>query len=281
MQHYIGQRAIEVDFTEVEHARALARPLLSKDTSNAKLAKTFDVHGQDWSTWILYLAPAEVAVDGVNLCPASTDSCRKDCLFFQGRARMFKEVNEARIRKTKLLLTDPIAFYSKMHKEIQSAIRTAQRKGKRVAFRLDGTSDIGLGVHFARVYPEAQFYDYTKTARAMNFARGSLPSNYHVTFSRSDTNSGIAARVLRAGGNVALVVDSNVKVDFSNPRLLDGDKHDARFLDGRSPDGLVVVLKAKGSLKGQGTDTGFCLTQAGFDAFLAATEKVSELSKVS
>ena len=278
MKHYLGAREIPIEFSEKEQERAKNRPLLSRDTSNAKLAKTFDLHGQDWSTWILYLAPAEVAADGVNLCPASTESCRKDCLFHQGRARMFKEVNEARIRKTKLLLTDPIAFYGKLHREIQAAIKTAKRKGKRVAFRLDGTSDIGLGVYFARVYPDAQFYDYTKTARAMAFARGNLPNNYHVTFSRSDTNSGIAARVLRAGGNVALVVDSNVRVDFNDPRLIDGDNHDARFLDGRSPEGLIVVLKAKGSLRGQGTDAGFCLNQSGFESFLASTENISKVS---
>lgn len=243
------------------------RPLLSKDVSNAKLLKTALVHGAEWETLILYMAPHEVAVDGVNLCPASTEGCRKDCLFHQGRARMFKEVNEARIRKAKMFIEDTFEFLAQLHAEINRAKRNAAKKGKRLAIRLNGTTDIHW-VSVINAHPDVQFYDYTKTARGMSFARGLLPDNYHVTFSRSELNSNIAARVLRAGGNVAIVVDKGVKVDFSNPRLVDGDLHDARFLDGRSPEGLVVVLRAKGSLKGQGSETGFCLNQAGFDKFI-------------
>lgn len=253
------------------------KPLLSKDTSNAKLAKTHDLHGRDWETLILYMAPAEIAVQGVNLCPASTEGCRRDCLFFQGRARMFKEVNEARIRKAKQFITEPLEFFAQLHSEVRRAMAAATRKGKRLAIRLNGTTDIDW-TPFVRLYPDVQFYDYTKTARGMAFARGTLPENYHITFSRSEENRNIALRVLRAGGNVAVVVDSKVNVDWSDARLIDGDLHDARFLDGRSADGLVVVLRAKGSLKGQGSDTGFCLNQAGWDSFIGSVESFAKVS---
>lgn len=262
------------------------KPLLSKDTSNAKLAKTHDVHGREWETLILYLAPAEVAFEkllsdeetkkqlqGVRvftLCAASTAACRRDCLYYQGRARMFKGVNAARLRKTMEFILEPLEFFAQLHREIQRAIIRARRKGKRLAVRLNGTSDIDW-TPFVRIYPEVVFYDYTKTARGMAFARGTLPSNYHITFSRSEENRNIALRVLQAGGNVAVVVDKGVVVNFNDARLIDGDLHDARFLDGRSPDGRIVVLRAKGSLKGQGSDTGFCLNQAGWDNFLSAT----------
>ena len=253
------------------------KPLLSKDTSNAKLAKTHDLHGRDWETLILYMAPAEVAVSGVNLCPASTEGCRRDCLFYQGRARLFKEVNEARIRKARQFITDPFEFFAQLHSEVSRAFRLATAKGKRLAIRLNGTTDIDW-TPFVRLYPDIQFYDYTKTARGMSFARGALPDNYHITFSRSEENRNIASRVLRAGGNVAVVVDKGVNVDFSDARLLDGDLHDARFLDGRSADGLVVVLRAKGSLKGKGTDTGFCLNQTGWDNFIGSMENSIKVS---
>lgn len=265
------------------------QPLLSKDVSNAKLLKSALLHGDEWETLILYMAPAEVAFGemedwekqflaelGVqyNLCTASTMQCRKDCLYHQGRARMFKEVNAARIRKAKMFLLDTFNFLAQLHAEINKAKRLAAKKGKRLAIRLNGTTDI----HWQSVvvaHPDVQFYDYTKTSRGMSFARGLLPSNYHVTFSRSDSNSAIAARVLRAGGNVAVVVDKGVVVDWSDSRLIDGDLHDARFLDGRSPDGRVVVLRAKGSLKGQGSEQGFCLNQAGWDKFLASASSTA------
>jgi hypothetical protein len=253
------------------------RPLLSKDTSNAKLAKTHDLHGRDWETLILYMAPAEIAVKGVNLCPASTEGCRRDCLFFQGRARLFKEVNEARIRKARQFITEPFEFFAQLHSEVKRALAAATRKGKRLAIRLNGTTDVDW-TPFARLYPEIQFYDYTKTSRGMSFARGLLPENYHVTFSRSEENRNIALRVLRAGGNVAVVVDKDVAVDFHDSRLIDGDLHDARFLDGRSADGRVVVLRAKGSLKGQGSDTGFCLNQTGWNIFLGSNESFAQVS---
>lgn len=269
------------------------KPLLSKDTSNAKLAKTHDVHGHDWETLILYLAPAEVAFEklladegtkqqlqGVivrTLCAASTEACRRDCLYYQGRARLFKEVNAARLRKTIQFILEPLEFMAQLHGEIRRALAAAKRKGKRLAVRLNGTSDIDW-TPFVRLYPDVVFYDYTKTARGMAFARGTLPENYHITFSRSEENRNIALRVLRAGGNVAVVVDSKVDVDWSDERLIDGDKHDARFLDGRSPDGLVVVLRAKGSLKGQGSDTGFCLNQAGWDNFIGSVENNIKVS---
>lgn len=253
------------------------KPLLSTDTSNVKLAKTHDLHGRDWETLILYMAPAEVAVKGVNLCPASTEGCRRDCLFYQGRARLFKEVNEARIRKARQFILEPLEFYAQLHAEVQRALRLATAKGKRLAIRLNGTTDIDW-TPFVRLYPDVQFYDYTKTARGMAFARGSLPANYHITFSRSEENRNIASRVLRAGGNVAVVVDKGVQVDFTDERLIDGDLHDARFLDGRSETGLIVVLRAKGSLRGKGTDTGFCLSQTGWDNFIGSMENNLKVS---
>ena len=42
-------------------------------------------------------------------------------------------------------------------------------------------------------------------AKALAHARGQLAPNYHVTFSRSETNEADCLRVLEAGGNVAVV----------------------------------------------------------------------------
>lgn len=245
--------------------------LLSKDVSNAKLAKTHDVHGRDWETLILYMAPATVASEQ-SLCPASTPQCRAGCLFYAGRAAMFKSVNEARIRKTRYFVENQGEFLAQLRKELASALRRANKAGKRLAVRLNGTTDIDwvkLGI--VADFPEIQFYDYTKVpTRAIAWARGELPANYHLTFSRSETNSVVARRVLAAGGNVAVVVSAAVakSLNWSDERLVNGDLHDARFLDERRDGGKVVVLKAKGPARNTESDAGFVLNSIGFNQLL-------------
>jgi hypothetical protein len=103
-----------------------------------------------------------------------------------------------------------------------------------------------------------QFYDYTKhVRRALSNATGGHLANYHLTFSRSETNDVDCAAVLAAGGSVAGVF----KICGCRPKgqckheILDGqfayfgrpivsaDHDDLRFLD---PRGVVLGLKAKG-----------------------------------
>jgi hypothetical protein len=104
-------------------------------------------------------------------------------------------------------------------------------------------------------FPDVQFYDYTKHEdRVIKHARGLMPANYHLTFSRSETNEDACLRVLAAGGNVAVVfaVSSHKRRDgtlaplpatWHGYRVVDGDEDDLRFLD---PAGVVVGLRAKG-----------------------------------
>jgi len=247
--------------------------LLSKDVSNAKLAKTHDVFGRDWETLILYLAPATVA-SSVSLCPASTPACRAGCLFYAGRAAIFENVNKARVRKTRQFVERQAEFLTQLRKELTLALKRTRKAGKSLAVRLNGTSDIDwvkLGI--IGEFPEIQFYDYTKVpARAAQWARGELPSNYHLTFSRSDTNAVVAQRLLAMGANVAVVVGHKVKVDFEalGKVALNGDLHDARFLDGKGPTGRLVVLKAKGPARGTDSDTGFVLNAEGFSRLMSS-----------
>ena len=123
--------------------------------------------------------------------------------------------------------------------------------------RLNVVSDVAFELEqpslFAR-FPGVQFMDYTKDVRrVLNPAR---PRHYHLTFSHSERNERDCLRVLKTGGNVAMVFR---KPPF--PRLfwgypvIDGDANDLRFLD-RSAS--IVGLRAKG--KGAHEDwTGFVL----------------------
>jgi hypothetical protein len=89
------------------------------------------------------------------------------------------------------------------------------------------------------LFPEEQFYDYTKVAKRI--LRETLPRNYHLTFSLTEDNDAVAAQVLARGGNVAAIFRSRKAVEsllqagsytlagFTAP-LVDGDDSDLRFL---------------------------------------------------
>ena len=108
-----------------------------------------------------------------------------------------------------------------------------------------------------RRFPHIRFYDYTKNpARIRVFLAGRLPANYSLTFSRSECNGETALELARAGANVAVVFSckrpEDLPAKWAGRRVIDGDLHDLRFLDGR---GRIVGLRAKGPARRD--DSGF------------------------
>jgi hypothetical protein len=103
-------------------------------------------------------------------------------------------------------------------------------------------------------FPLVQFMDYTKdVSRVLDPAR---PANYHLTFSRSESNDDECRRVLAAGHNVTVVFRRPpFPATFWGWPVIDGDKNDLRF---RDPSPCVVGLKAKGAGARRGA-TGFVL----------------------
>jgi hypothetical protein len=140
--------------------------------------------------------------------------------------------------------------------------------------RLNATSDLpwerrkvnvdGTDVFLMDYFPEVQFYDYTKiTKRAIAFATGKMPENYHLTFSKTEANDSDCIKVLEAGGNVSVVCSlpvyktakatGSLPYPYDTPDAIDGDAHDYRPVDGdrrgNIRGGLIVALKAKGDAK--------------------------------
>ena len=104
-------------------------------------------------------------------------------------------------------------------------------------------------------FPDVSFYDYAADPkRALAFADGALPANYHLTFSRKETAANHAAcdAVLAAGGNVAAVFSADAYKavlaagTYHGARVVNGDEHDYRPADGV---GALVALKAKGDAR--------------------------------
>jgi len=212
-------------------------------------AKTIKGVAFNWLTGILYLAPSDEA-QVINTCPNASKGCRVSCLFSAGRGA-FNNVREARIKKTLYFKENRFAFLNDVSKDIVALQKKAEKKGMKACVRLNGTSDLpwermmdDKGLTLMQKHDDIQFYDYTKSFKRMKeYLNGEMPSNYHLTFSRSESNQTEADEVLKLGGHVAIV--------YKNPpapssKVVNGDESDLRFTD---PDGVIVALKAKGKAK--------------------------------
>jgi hypothetical protein len=233
---------------------------------NPKLEK-----GEKLGYWtaVLHLAPAKLS--GFNVCSLSTDGCRDACLNTAGRGGIAKggilthaiieagirsnAVQACRIARTRLLFSDRETFLRQLVREIRTHIKRCEREGFKPAFRPNGTSDIQWeasnfkldGLSIPEMFPEAEFYDYTKIPNRRN-----LPSNYSLTFSYADGNQNHVAEAVRRGFNIAVVFRSKkvrasyMESGFLGLPVIDGDDTDLRFLDPRQ---CVVGLYAKGAAK--------------------------------
>ena len=235
---------------------AMPSALLNVD-GNAKTVKG-QVSG--YLTGILYLAPANLAGVG-NLCPHASAGCLSACLFTAGFAGIYEAVNIARVMRTRLLHDQKEIFLKILEGEISAVIKRAAKLGLKPAIRLNGTSDLpweNLAPELFKRFPGVRFYDYTKNfKRAIAFAKGELPKNYHLTFSLAENNATLANLALDAGVNVAAVISGKPGKTIALPgstelrKIFDADRHDLRFTDKPGADGRgrVGILTAKGKAK--------------------------------
>lgn len=220
--------------------------LLTMGSAVEKIAKS-DRAGRGYLSSIMYLAPHRLS--GWNVCSHASEGCIAGCLFTSGYGR-YSHIQQARIRRTRLFFEDRDAFKAKLWSELAAFVRKADRKGLKPAFRPNGTSDLPweqLLPELFTDFPMVQFYDYTKiTRRAVAFAKGDLPSNYHLTFSRSEKNESKCLRVLRERGNVAVVFDTKDLPDtWYGYDVHNADENDLRFLDPVGVQGLYPKGRAR------------------------------------
>lgn len=209
----------------------------------------------------IHLAPARLS--GFNTCPSASAGCAAACLNTSGMGS-FSNVQQARIDKTLLFFKQRDVFMGKLVKEIGAAIRKATKQDMRPCFRLNLTSDLPWekikynGLTIFEHFPQVTFYDYTKVlGRMASFLAGEMPSNYHLTFSRSESNDVQVQAVLASGGNVAMVFRKSLPVSYMGRQVVNGDETDLRFLD---PQGVIVGLVEKGKAKKD--SSGFVLEPA-------------------
>lgn len=237
--------------------------LLTKPDANPKTKKNL-AHGV--MTWVLHLAPGDLS--GFEVCPRRTVGCTHGCINTSGRAGVSLAVQAARIGRTRMYFEHREQFMEALIADISLAKAYARKRGFQATFRLNATSDIPWhrikhnGNTIFELFPHTQFYDYTKVAKRM--LKEELPPNYHLTFSLAENNADMAACILQAGGNVAVVFRTKEMVaakvgsiyvfkggdcDVAGT-IIDGDANDLRYLD---PPGSIVALYAKGKARHDAT----------------------------
>lgn len=196
----------------------------------------------NFDTLVLYLSASKNA--GVDLCKFASTGCRLACLVASGHALIEANAGKntiaiSRIVKTWLTVYRRDIAETVLCAEIEAAKKRAEKRGRKFAVRINGTSDLCFA-DVINAFPTVQFYDYTKDP-----GRVALP-NYHLTFSYADASK---ARIkhykqaIKRGQSIAFPVIAN---DFDEacalPDCYSMDETDLRFLDNA---GKYGILKAK------------------------------------
>lgn len=248
------------------------------DVHNAKGSKGIR---KKFLVGINYMEPADRTPGLPTVC-AFAGACKEPCLHFAGNPLYMGGKTNARQNKNRWFHADRADFLDHLNRAVEWLERMAKRwAGEPTKFlrsrgakpfrgsytpcvRPNGTSDIAWEKFgLIQNHPHIQFYDYTKNPiRMMDFLRGRMPANYHLTFSMGGTQDHRIPEILAAGGNVTMVFDRKIPVGGSyggrfltvdhkgrqretfipETRVIDGDEHDMRFLD---PQGVIVGLKFK------------------------------------
>ena len=209
-------------------------------TANAKTSKGESLR---YFTGILYLAPSDES--GImNTCQFATDGCRQACLGAHAGRNVMTNNKKSRLWKTRMLAENRALFLDCLRWDIGKVVRRARQLGMKPAIRINGSSDMPwIPMLLAAEFPDVQFYDYTKLPKPYLRTR----ANYHITFSYSGENMAATLDALAHGVNIAMVFDTRkgqeLPETWNGYSVIDGDKHDLRFLDSR---GVVVGLRAKG-----------------------------------
>ena len=255
-----------------ETSNGISSPNLIKLPKNLKLlgssVKVEKGRKEGILTGILYLSPSDssgLLKNGkpLNVCPYATEYCRAGCLGLHSGKMPTPTVKNSQLWKTALFFTDQNLFINLIIEEIKKLEIKASKKNLVLAIRLNGTSDIPFVQKWKldRLFPNVQFYDYTKSPNAIDNYVDS--PNYHLTFSANSSKQSMITsnKALDKGLSVACIVNEHPaceqsKIDLSCMVLgryryylnvEDFDDTDARFLTREMP--TLGYLKVKGGRK--------------------------------
>jgi len=216
-------------------------------SGNPKTDKNQSVEGLE-NIVVLHLNFAPADLSGYNVCPMASQGCKSACLHTAGNPVFQAQKDKGRINRARFYMQNRDKFMTQLTRELVNFVKWCDKNKKIGVVRLNTTSDISWeNYNLFEKFPMLQFYDYTKIQkRALKFARGEYPPNYHLTYSLNEDNYDRAVEVLNEGGNIAVVFRKDLPDTFMGKKVVNGDLHDLRYLD---PKNVVVGLKAKGKAK--------------------------------
>ena len=222
-------------------------------------AKAIKASGYGYLNGINYMAPYNVAGKGT-VCSDASAGCKALCLGMEsGQAAIRKEGGtnktvESRIRKTRYFFAQTQAYLCELVWHVHKLVQQAAKQDLIPVVRLNGSSDIAYerakiraygGKTIFEIFPNVQFVDYTKK---LNRLTDNVPANLDLTFSLHEENRDKAAEAIRRGFNVAVIfadfLPDSYDLGDGPIEVIDGDKHDLRFLDPKT--GVIVGLLPKG-----------------------------------
>ena len=193
--------------------------------SSAKLDKS---QNDSYLNAIMYLDPNY----NKDVCKGASKGCKASCLINSGRMLMPSAVN-ARKERTRKYFEQQALFMMQLQGEIAEQLAKAEKQGKKLAIRLNGTSDIDWSDIY-KVFPMVQFYEYTK--RVDLIKKLNSLGNVHMTFSKHEKHTPAQIKkVIDSGNNIAVVFIDSVPEDYLGYEVVNGDKA------GREGNEIIVV----------------------------------------
>lgn len=194
-------------------------------------------------TYGLYLAPWNMS--GHQVC-AGGKHCHEFCLSGSGqnkidelaRGKDGSKINQSRIKKTRLFYENRPLFMRILIREISKAYMRAKSLGLPFAVRINCTSDLSpelfvdpeTGKNILELFPDVQFYDYTKVPNRIKLL--GKYSNYDLTFSFDGYNWKTAKEFIENGGRAAVVfAGDKLPETYKGYKVINGNNYDMRFLD--------------------------------------------------
>ncbi len=226
-------------FTTISEAKKLTGLSYMGLVNNG--AKHMKAYKYNELVYTIYFSPANRS--GYEVCPGRSPECSAACLNMSGHNRMDiheNRINNTRIKKTKLFFEEREFTVRWIIQEIANAKWKAEQEGRRFSVRLNNTSDIspeefyvinksGQKRNLLQLFPDTQFYDYTKIASRIELIK-KYP-NYDLTYSFNGYNEDICKGMLRHNVRVAVVFNGVLPETFMDHPVINGDLYDMRYKD--------------------------------------------------